>query len=73
MAIGPGKYDDLCTYVAEKTGVTSRGGAAFIIVINGDKGSGFSSIGDLWTMMRVPDVLESMAKQIREDLAKGKL
>lgn len=73
MAMGPGKYDDLCTYVAEQSGVTSRGGAAFVIIINGNKGSGFSSVGDLLTMTRVPELLESMAKQIREDLEKGKL
>ena len=38
MAEGPGKYDDLCTYV--RTAAVARG--VVLIVVEGDLGSGFS-------------------------------
>lgn len=63
MAIGPGKYDDLCTYVREKT----QASGVLVVVINGNKGEGFSCQADLKTMLIVPDILETIAKQLRED------
>lgn len=63
MAIGPGKYDDLCTYVREKT----QASGVLVVVINGNKGEGFSCQTDLKTMLIVPDILETIAKQLRED------
>ncbi len=38
MAQGPGKYDDLTTYVREKSGAE----AVVVIVLGGKKGHGFS-------------------------------
>jgi hypothetical protein len=65
MALGPGKYDDLCTYVYERAGVGAEGGVA-VIVIGGTRGSGFSLHADLRTTRLLPDWLENVAKQIRE-------
>lgn len=66
MALGPGKYDDVCTMVAEQVGVGVQGGGVIVIVFGGNKGSGFSCQADLPTTLALPDVLEQVAKQIRE-------
>ena len=63
--MGPGKYDDLCTLVREKTGAS----ATIVIVIGGNKGNGFSCQSDLVTTRMVPDLLEDIARQIRKDKA----
>jgi hypothetical protein len=64
MSLGPGKYDDLCTYVREQ----SEAGAAIVIVIGGNKGAGFScQITDPVIMTTLPNLLEHMARQIRAD------
>jgi hypothetical protein len=62
MPLGPGKYDDLCTFVREQT----RAEAAFVIIINGKKGSGFSCQADIHALLKLPELLENIAKQIRE-------
>jgi len=67
MATGPGRYDDLCTYVREQA--QARG--TIVIVIGGNRGEGFECQLDYETMLRVPDLLESMAKQIRDDMEMG--
>lgn len=69
MAIGQGKYDDLCTYVRAQT----QAAGVIVLVIDGAKGSGFSCQADLPTTLRVPDMLEHMAAQIRADMKQGKL
>jgi hypothetical protein len=69
MALGPGKYDDLCTHVREK----AKAQAAIVIVLNGERGSGFSMQAGLNETLGLPELLESIAAQIRGDLAKGKL
>jgi hypothetical protein len=66
MTIGPGKYDDLCTYVFKEARIVN--GGAIVIVIGGNKGNGFSIIGDMPTMMTLPVMLETMATQIRNDM-----
>jgi hypothetical protein len=62
---GPGKYDEIATVARESTDAM----ALVLIVFNGNKGSGFSvqSESDVWIKI-LPDMLEAMAKQIREDL-----
>jgi hypothetical protein len=65
--IGPGKYDDLCTHVVEQTGIAKRGGGVILVVVGGDRGSGFSCQADLATTLIVPDMLEHIAQQIRQD------
>lgn len=65
MALGPGKYDDLCSRVREEAGAA----AAFVIVINGTKGSGFSLQTDNPLLLaKLPDLLEDMARQLRDDV-----
>lgn len=60
---GAGKYDDECTIVREMT----EGETVAVIVINGDRGSGFSLQTTEVTPMNVlADVLESMAKELRQ-------
>lgn len=59
---GPGKYDDLCTYVREK----SQARAAAVLVFGGNKGGGFSIQGDLLTIFTLPEMLEDMARSIRK-------
>ena len=64
MPLGPGRYDDLCTYVREK----AKADGAIIIVIRGEKGGGFSCQADAATTLALPDILENMARQIRDSL-----
>jgi hypothetical protein len=70
MPLGPGKYDDLCTDIREYVGLggseLQSGGGVILIVIGGDRGNGFSCQADLETTLLLPDLLEDMAKQIRE-------
>lgn len=56
MPLGPGKYDDLCTDVRERA--KARG--AIVIVVEGDKGGGFSVQADLATTIRLPEILENV-------------
>lgn len=66
MALGPGKYDDLCTYVREQ----AKADGALVIIINGERGIGFSCQADGPTTLMLPDLLESVARQIRKDSEK---
>jgi hypothetical protein len=66
MALGPGKYDDLCTYVREQAGVSDEGGA-IVIVMGGKRGSGFACQADIASTLALPDLLEHIARQIRRD------
>jgi hypothetical protein len=61
--MGPGKYDDECTLVRERTSASG----VVVIVIGGNKGNGFACQTDLLTMTILPDLLERMAKQMRAD------
>jgi hypothetical protein len=67
MPIGGGKYDDVCTHVRELAGVT-EGGGVILIIIGGGRGSGFSVQANLHVMEKLPDLLEDIAAQIRQDL-----
>ena len=70
MPIGPGKYDDLATKVRELAGISpDNPGGVIVIVVGGDKGNGFSCQADLVTTLGLPDLLEMVAKQIRESSA----
>jgi hypothetical protein len=75
MAVGPGKYDDLCTLVRERAGIGDQdSGGAIVIVIGGNRGNraigelcyGFSCQSDLETTLALPDILESVAEQMRK-------
>ena len=68
MALGPGKYDDVCTKVVEQVGIGEQGGGVIVIVLGGNKGNGFSCQADLRTTLLLPDMLEDIARQIRGDV-----
>lgn len=61
MAVGPGKYDSYCTMVRQDT----KAKAVVVIVLEGEKGSGFSCQADVVTTMQLPDLLEFVAAEIR--------
>lgn len=66
MAIGPGKYDDLCSMARERVGLGPYdGGGVIVIVFGGKHGNGFSCQADLETTLALPDMLEDIARQIR--------
>lgn len=67
MAHGPGKYDDLCTHVRETVGAVG----AMVIVIGGERGSGFSVQGPPELTAGLPVVLRGMADDIEKDIAKA--
>lgn len=68
MPIGPGKYDELCSYVLEK----SKARAAVVIIISGDRGPGmsvkedFSLAGGRYHIERLPKVLRKIANEIEK-------
>jgi hypothetical protein len=64
MTIGPGKYDDLATQARE----AAKARGVILIIIDGNKGSGFSVQADLITTARLPALLERLAADIRRDL-----
>ena len=64
MANGPGKYD----HVASAARVATDAEGVVVIVIGGRKGSGFSVQGSEAVMARLPELLETMATQIRQDV-----
>ena len=67
--IGPGKHDHLVSYVREQLGIGDVGGVLLIVIAPGD--NGFSCQADLTTTLAIPDILESIAAQIRNDRDKG--
>lgn len=64
MALGPGKYDELCTYVR----LQASAAGAIVIVFGGDKGTGFSMQAEPALTLTVPAILERVAREIRESL-----
>jgi hypothetical protein len=69
MALGPGKYDDLCTEVREK--INAKG--TILIIIEGDRGFGFSVQAEPWIVLKLPETLRRVAQTIADDLMKGKI
>jgi len=67
MAWGPGKYDDVCTAARLEAGVdvAGRGGGVVLMVLGGKLGTGFSVQADLRTLAQLPNILESIAAQLR--------
>ena len=67
MAFNPGIYDDDCTSVRER----HQANGVILVVIGGQKGQGFSvqATGDI--LVRLPAILESIARQIREQMAQN--
>lgn len=69
MALGPGKYDEICTIVRRGT---EAAGAA-VIILKGEKGSGFSFQGpiDKETLVHFAGLLRLMADEIEESAKRG--
>jgi hypothetical protein len=67
MSLGPGKYDAQCTQAR----VLTNADGAILLIINGNKGSGFSCQCDLPTTVKLPAILRSMADQIGADTKGG--
>lgn len=65
--LGPGKYDDLCTLVRERAGGDGISGV-IVIVMGGNRGTGFSCQADLQTMSILPDILQNVVDQMRADM-----
>lgn len=62
---GPGKYDDLATIIREKAGAET----VMVIVINGNKGDGFSvQSTDRRTLPLLPKVLRVTAEEMERDM-----
>jgi hypothetical protein len=72
MPWGPGKYDDICTMVRDSVGISAEtGGGVMVIVMGGNKGNGFSYVGDALGLLAIPDILESVVQQMREGEGKA--
>lgn len=67
MTVGPGKYDDLATYVREQ----AEAEVVAVIVVGGNKGAGFSVQSTAPELMLVlPRLLRRLAEGIEaEDAA----
>lgn len=67
MSLGSGKYDDLATLVRER----SRAQSVVVIVIDGERGSGFSvqSWGDITAQL--PFLLRDVADKIEASALNG--
>jgi len=67
MNIGnPGKYGEVCKMVRE----TTEAEGVALIVFNGKSGTDFEFQVPAGIVFELPDILEFMAKGIREDLEK---
>ena len=63
MAVSGGKYGDL----AQMAYTLTLADAVVLIVLNGNKGSGFSLAGHDDIVPRLPELLREMAQQIEND------
>lgn len=66
MAIGSGKYDPECELARAMVG----GQLCMLIVINGNKGSGFSAtyhVSNLHLISTTPAILRNVADQLERD------
>ncbi len=65
MAVGPGKYDDICTAVL----VSTRAQGAIVMVLGGVRGTGFSLASlDPNLAAKLPALLREVADQIEVDV-----
>ena len=64
MTAGPGKYDDICTRVREDADAH----AAIVIIIEGNKGSGFSVQCVDGMILNLPKILRAVATEMATDL-----
>jgi hypothetical protein len=69
VATGPGRYDDLCTYVRER----SKGDGAVVMIFGGQHGNGFSVQVAKPLLENLPTLLREMADDMDADLVGGNL
>jgi hypothetical protein len=67
MALGPGKYDKLCTDA--RKGAQAEGAA--LIILNGRFGHGFSVQASAEVTVKLPQLLREIAKSIEDTLNQG--
>jgi len=60
MAFGPGKYDDLATELR----IAARADGVLVLVVNGDRGTGFSAQLTPLLTLTLPGILRDIADQI---------
>jgi hypothetical protein len=68
MAIGPGKYDELATAARE----SARAEGVILIVIDGERGSGFDVQLPPALLPHVPELMRELAAAIDRDMRRGK-
>jgi len=66
---GPGRYDDLCTYVRKKSAATS----VILIITGGKFGHGISMHAPAEEMLKLPKVLRTVAADIERKLRQGQI
>jgi hypothetical protein len=66
MPVGPGHYDDLCTQAREQADAV----ATLLIIIEGNRGNGFSCQAPVEWTARLPAILRRVANDIEEALPK---
>ncbi|WP_146749730.1 hypothetical protein [Paraburkholderia bryophila] len=62
-----GAFDAACAHVRDAT----QARCAVVVVIGGESGSGYSVMGPLDAQILLPDILERMAKTLRQQLSKN--
>jgi hypothetical protein len=65
MTTGPGKYNELCTYVREKAEALG----VVVLIFEGNQGNGFSVQAPPSLAGALPAMLRDMANQIEADSA----
>jgi hypothetical protein len=62
MALGPGKYDDLCT----KLRTEAKAAGVLLVVLRGDRGDGFSAQGPPEMLLTLAAMLRHVADEIEQ-------
>lgn len=67
MALGPGKYDSICTEAREKT----KAEGVVLIVVNGSFGHGFSCQATLEVIAGLPQLLRTVADDMERSAGRA--
>jgi hypothetical protein len=63
MALGPGKYDDVCTAARERASAIG----ALVVIFGGEKGDGFSMQATPAITLALPAILRLLADDVERD------
>jgi hypothetical protein len=69
MALGPGRYDDHAERILKET----EAEAVLVLVVKGNKGSGFSCKAPIAITLMLPAILRRLAQDIEETHREGEL